>query len=118
MRARIEMTVGCRDADPIPKVENAGEVIIENGQRVQIMHNGLRVIAGAYYGDWMLEIIQRLGGHHEPQEEAAFHAVMQQMGPQATMLELGGFWAYYSLWFLLEFAHSAAPMSSSRTTII
>jgi hypothetical protein len=64
MRSRVEMTVSCRDTDAIPKVTNAGQVIEENDRRVQMMHNGIRVPAGAYHGNWMEEIIFRLRGHH------------------------------------------------------
>jgi FkbM family methyltransferase len=102
LRTRIEMTVSCRDSDPIPKVTNAGLIVQENGSSVQVMHNGVRVKAGGYYGDWMAEIIQRLRGHHEPQEELVFHEILKHIPPRAAMLELGGFWSYYSLWFLNE----------------
>ena len=98
--ARIALTVACRDTDAIPKVVDAGEV--HNG--VQVMHNGVRVVEGGYYGEWMTEVIRRLRGHHEPQEEVAFHAVLERLaatsGPAPAILELGAFWAYYSLWFL------------------
>jgi hypothetical protein len=72
-----------------------GKVISFEGKPVQIMHNGLRVVAGGYYGDWMTRIIERLHGHHEPQEEAVFHEILKLLPPDATMLELGGFWSYY-----------------------
>jgi len=97
---RIEQTVVCRDCDPIPKVPGAGGV---EGS-VQLMHNGVRVVAGGYYGDWMTEIIERLAGHHEPQEELAFHAVVERLaenpGAVPVVIELGAFWAYYALWVL------------------
>jgi FkbM family methyltransferase len=96
---RADMTVSCRDCDLIPKVANAGKVAIIDGKPVQIMHNGVRVVAGGYYGEWMTDIITRLQGHHEPQEEAVFHEILKHVAPRATMLELGGFWSYYSLWF-------------------
>jgi FkbM family methyltransferase len=96
---RADMTVSCRDCDPIPKVPDSGKVISFEGKPVQIMHNGVRVVAGGYYGDWMTGIIERLRGHHEPQEEIVFHEVLKHLQPSATMLELGGFWSYYSLWF-------------------
>jgi FkbM family methyltransferase len=99
-RFRIEMTVSCKDCASIPKLENAGQIVTERGERVQIMHNGVRVLAGRYHGDWMAEIITRLRGHHEPQEEMIFHEVLKLLPSQATMIELGGFWSYYSLWFL------------------
>jgi FkbM family methyltransferase len=99
-RARIALTVACRDTDGLPKVADAGSV--HDG--VQTMHNGVKILAGGYYGDWMTEVIRQLRGHHEPQEEVAFHAVLERLattaGPNPTMLELGSFWAYYSLWFL------------------
>jgi FkbM family methyltransferase len=93
------MTVSCKDSAPIPKVPNAGEVLKEADREVQIMHNGLKVEKGGYYGEWMSEIIRILRGHHEPQEEKAFYEILKQIPPNATMLEVGGFWAYYSLWF-------------------
>ena len=97
------MTVSCGDADYIPKVSNAGLIIeTPDRQRVQIMHNGLKIVPDCYYGSWMTELIQRLRGHHEPQEEAVFHEVVRRLPSNATMLELGGYWAYYSLWFLRD----------------
>ena len=100
LRFRVEMTVNCHDCDHIGKVANAGEIAVEHGSRVQVMHNGIRVLAGGYHGEWMAEIITRLRGHHEPQEEAVFNEILKHVPPNATMLELGGFWSYYSLWFL------------------
>src|ERR1700730_8745164 len=98
---RIEMTVAVRDTDVIPKVPEAGEVIERDGVPVQVMHNGIVVHEGCYQGAWMTEIIRQLRGHHEPQEELAFHTVMERLAsdtPEPTMVELGSYWAYYSLW--------------------
>ncbi len=98
---RVGLTARCRDAEGIPKVADAGLVHVEaDGTRVQIMHNGLRVLADGYSGAWMTELISRCHGHHEPQEELAFHQMLARLAPDATMVELGGYWAYYSLWFL------------------
>ncbi len=96
---RIRLTIGCTDSDSIPKVAEAGKVVQRDGDAVQIMHNGVAVEAGGYFGDWMQEIIRRLGGHHEPQEELAFARVIERLDSGSTMIELGAFWAYYSLWF-------------------
>lgn len=99
LRARIEMTVSCHDSDAIAKVPHAGEV--HDG--VQVMHNGVRIEAGSYCGDWMTEVIARLRGHHEPQEEVAFHAVVERAAATESspvMVELGAYWGYYSLWLL------------------
>jgi FkbM family methyltransferase len=98
---RIAQTVACHDADPIPKVPDAGQVIDRDGTRVQVMHNGVLIEEGCYHGAWMTEVIQRLRGHHEPQEEWAFHRVVERLRsdtPTPVMVELGSFWAYYSLW--------------------
>jgi FkbM family methyltransferase len=100
---RISIAMKCRDADVLPKVSDAGAVMEQpDGAHVQIMHNGIRVIAGAYYGQWMTELIRRCRGHHEPQEEVLFAEVMRHLGTDATMLELGGYWSFYSIWFLSE----------------
>jgi FkbM family methyltransferase len=98
---RIELTTSCQDCDAVPKTADAGYVVVgQKNETVQIMHNGIRVLAGGYYGPWMTEIIARLRGHHEPQEEMVFHQVLRLIQGEATMLELGGFWSYYSMWFL------------------
>jgi FkbM family methyltransferase len=99
---RVLMTVSCTDADLIPKVEQAGEVREWRGQPVQVMHNGLLVEEGGYYGDWMTEIIRTLKGHHEPQEERVFDQIVRRLatdGPNGTMIEFGSFWTYYGMWF-------------------
>jgi FkbM family methyltransferase len=99
---RLAMTVSCPDADDIPKVEHAGESRDHDGRRVQIMHNGLIVEEGGYYGEWMTEAIRALRGHHEPQEELVFHRVIERLaedGDSPVMIEFGSFWTYYGLWF-------------------
>lgn len=98
-RARVELTVSARDTDVIAKVPDAGRIV----DGAQVMHNGVRIVAGCYHGDWMSEIIRRLRGHHEPQEELVFDAIVERLAstnPSPVMMELGAFWAYYSLWLL------------------
>jgi FkbM family methyltransferase len=100
-RHRIATTTAVHDCDAIPKVPDAGEVVERDGRRVQIMHNGVLVEADGYYGAWMTELIRLLRGHHEPQEEAAFDVVVRRLAadtPEPVVLELGSYWAYYSLW--------------------
>ena len=75
---------------PAPKMKEMGNSSIQCGER-PIMHNGVSVVAGGYYGEWMTGIIERLRGHHEPQEEVIFHEILKYLLPSATMLELGGF---------------------------
>lgn len=98
-RFRVEMTSACRDTDVLEKVPDAGRVLEADGRRVQVMFNGIRVPAGGYFGDWMSEIIERLDGHHEPQEELVFHELMKHVSADGAMVELGAFWAYYCAWF-------------------
>jgi FkbM family methyltransferase len=98
---RIAITTAVRDTDRIPKVPSAGSVEQRDGTRVQVMHNGVVIEEGCYYPDWTTEIIRELRGHHEPQEEVAFHVLVERLceeGGAPVMLELGSFWAYYSLW--------------------
>ena len=99
-KQRVAMTVGCRDADAIPKVPHAGEIVSRNGIDVQIMHEGTLVRAGGYGGEWMTQIIRKLRGHHEPQEELIYHHLVKQAGDGTLMVELGAFWAYYTNWYL------------------
>lgn len=103
LEERVLMATRCRDADGVPKVENAGAVVTEpDGTRVQIMHNGVKVIAGGYYGDWMQSLITSCRGHHEPQEETLFAELMNFLPNDAVMFELGGFWSFYTVWFLSQ----------------
>jgi predicted O-methyltransferase YrrM len=72
---------------------------------VQVMFNGIQVVAGGYYGEWMQNLITQCHGHHEPQEEVLFTEVLRHLKPGATMLELGGYWSFYSIWFLKQAGH-------------
>ena len=109
LSARIATTVACTDADDLPRVPGAGDVIERDGERLQVMHNGVLVTEGGYYGVLSSEIIRCLRGVHEPQEEVAFDAIMRRLATTAptdrapVMVELGSYWAYYSLWFLDSF---------------
>jgi len=97
---RVAITVSCRDTDYIPKVNDAGSIFeTSNGRKVQVMHNGIKVYADGYYGPFITKIVEDLGGHHEPQEEKVFFEVLKKVGPNSTMIELGSYWSYYSLWF-------------------
>jgi FkbM family methyltransferase len=102
---RVLMTVSCSDSEDIPKVDGAGEVREYQRQRVQVMHNGLLVEEGGYYGRWMAEIIRILRGHHEPQEEKVFDQIIRRLVEEnrpGAMIEFGAFWTYYGLWFCRE----------------
>lgn len=97
---RIKVAVQCTDTNYIPKVDRAGMILKdEDGQSYQIMHNGVKVYADSHYGAFNTEIIKILKGHHEPQEEKVFFEVLKAVPTNGIMLELGSFWAYYSMWF-------------------
>ncbi|MEP4485953.1 MAG: FkbM family methyltransferase [Halioglobus sp.] len=110
------MTISCDDCRDIPKVQSAGARISKQGANWQVMFNGLEVAYGGYYGEWMAEIICRLQGHHEPQEELVFHRVLERLGPGSTMIELGCFWAFYSLWFTRSISQSRVVLAEPDPT--
>jgi hypothetical protein len=83
------------DNSYINRVPNAGKV--KNGWL--IMHNGLKVDPFSYYGEGPLHIIVENEGVHEPQEERVFASVLKNLPEGATMIELGSFWSFYSMWF-------------------
>lgn len=100
--SRVILTISCPDADMIPSDPHAGEIVRCGDDVCQIMHNGIKVVKNCYYGqsnNWMTDIISGLRGLHEPQEEKVFHEVLKYIPSQGVMLELGSYWAYYSLWF-------------------
>ena len=100
LEKRIQITTACRDCDDLPRHPKAGACLVdEDGNAVQYMHNGLKVLYGRYYGNWVNEIIARLVGVHEPQEERVFHEVLKHLPADSTMLEAGCYWGYYSMWF-------------------
>lgn len=79
----------------IPRISGAGE--IHHGY--QRMHNGQETLAGGYCGPDLLKLIERNRGVHEPQEERVFQEVLGYLPEGAVMLELGAYWAFYSMWF-------------------
>ena len=107
--AHIAMTVSCTDSDQLPRVHDAGDFTTVGGRDVQVMHNGVLVERDAYVGTWMTEIIRCLRGFHEPQEELVFARTLERLATtdeSPTMIELGSWWAYYSLWFRRVFPRS------------
>ena len=92
---RTRQAVACPDNAFIPRVKNAGRII----DGVQIMHNGLKVHTGSYYGKESVKLLQRNLGVHEPQEERVFQEVLKQVPPGSVIIELGAYWSFYSMWF-------------------
>lgn len=73
-------------------VDRSGKVILHNGIRVPIRG------PGSYYGTFSdLLVINR--GVHEPLEEYCFQEMLANLAsPKPVMLELGAYWAHYSMW--------------------
>lgn len=92
---RISNVRACPDNDLIPRVADAGK--IQNG--CLIMHNGLKVDPLSYYGHKGKKLLVKNRGLHEPQEEKVFAEVLKDLPENAVMLELGSYWAFYSIWF-------------------
>jgi len=85
----------CPDWHELDKVAEAGKV----RQGLLTMHNGVRVLPTAYQGYGHGKLMQRALGIHEPQEERPFRDVAHQLPEKSSMIELGSYWSYYSLWF-------------------
>jgi hypothetical protein len=66
------------------------------------MHNGIKIYLGSYYGPEFALIFLKSKGVHEPQEERVFGEVLKKIKPGSTMIELGAFWSFYSMWFNKE----------------
>jgi FkbM family methyltransferase len=110
IRRRILMTLSCRDSDRLARVDGAGETFDRSGSRVQRMFNGVLVEEGGYYGDLITPIIKGLRGVHEPQEEVVVDTILRRLGEERRSsvvdhapfaIELGSYWAYYSIWFCM-----------------
>jgi FkbM family methyltransferase len=92
----------CADSDSLPRVADAGALVERDGVKLQVMHNGLLIEEGGYFGRWMTEIIRSARGVHEPQEEVVFDRVIRELvktGGTPTMIEFGSNWTYYGMWF-------------------
>jgi hypothetical protein len=80
----------------IERVPKAG---LLDGNEVYL-HNGNRVpIAGpeAYYGQFSSVLVFNRGVH-EPLEEYVFQELIKHLHPAPRMIELGAYWAHYSMW--------------------
>ncbi len=108
---RALLTVSGDDADYIPKVAGAGEIFFDGILHYQLMHNGIKILLNSYYDvQWITDVIYALKGHHEPQEEKCFFEILKYIPDNATMIELGSYWAYYSLWFASQIPGAANYM--------
>lgn len=87
----------------IERVPDAGYIDTQN---CVILHNGNRVPATgklSYYGNFSnILILNR--GVHEPLEEYCFQEVLAKITCNSPiMIELGAYWAHYSMWLMKKF---------------
>jgi len=94
-KSRIDTVMACPDNARLPRVPDAGKVFPE----YQLLANGLKITLGSYYDYGNTYLLIQNRGVHEPQEEYAFEEVMKSLSPGASMMELGSYWAFYSMWF-------------------
>jgi hypothetical protein len=92
---RLDDTLLSKDNNYIPRTSEAGAII----RGKQIMHNGIKIHLGSYYGPEYAVVFQKTKGVHEPHEERIFGEVLSKMRANSTMIELGAFWSFYSMWF-------------------
>jgi len=78
----------------INRCEDAGKVI----DNYIILHNGIKVIKNGYYGNFS-DILILNKGCHEPAEERMFDLILKDISDNGVMIELGSYWAFYSIWF-------------------
>lgn len=108
-KSMVEHAVRVKDSpdfDAIPKHPKAGRL---SGMRL-VMHNGLKVLPTAYYGWQFLARSRVTQTVDEPQEERVFGDLLPLLDEGSVMLELGSFWAFYSLWFHSRVANGVNHM--------
>lgn len=94
-KERINTVLLAPDNSCIERVPDAGRI---KGD-IQIMHNGIKIHVGSYYGDANTVLLHKNKGVHEPQEEKIFEQIVSVLPEGSIMLELGAFWSFYSMTF-------------------
>jgi hypothetical protein len=85
-------------------VDAAGCVVLHNGHRVPVSG------PGAYYGEFS-ELLVLNRGVHEPLEEYCFQTLLSRLQtPEPVMIELGAYWAHYSMWLQQRFPGARCVM--------
>ncbi len=105
-KERIDLVLQAPDNMNIERVPGAGKLT----EHFQYMHNGLKIGLGSYYDYGNTRLLQENQGVHEPQEEYVFQEVLRQIKPGSAMLELGSYWAFYSMWFHASVTHAQCYM--------
>ena len=88
----------------IKRCADAGSII----NNIVILHNGIKVFKDCYYGSFS-KILTLNKGCHEPAEERMFQIILDKIVAENNnsknnsknniMIELGSYWAFYSIWF-------------------
>jgi hypothetical protein len=94
-KKRIALAKQSADNERIQTVPDAGKIFRDH----QRMHNGLKITLGSYYDYGNTVLMQENKGVHEPQEEYVFQEILKTLPENAAMMELGSYWAFYSMWF-------------------
>ena len=81
-----------------------GYVYLHNGNKVQVVGES------SYYGEFSKVLVFNRGVH-EPLEEFCFQEMLKKLTAQnPVMIELGSYWAHYSMWFKKKFPDSNCYM--------
>jgi len=83
----------------IPRCRHAGKKLKHNGEEIVVMSNGLVVSAHGYYGKFS-DVLVTNYGVHEAAEERLISAIFDRAPEDAVMVEVGAYWAFYTVWFL------------------
>ncbi|MBT3961068.1 MAG: FkbM family methyltransferase [Candidatus Marinimicrobia bacterium] len=113
-RERIADVLSSPDNRYIPRESDAGK--IKNGSL--IMHNGLKIDPLSYCGYPMLKMLMENRGAHEPQEERVFYEILKKLPIRSVMIELGSYWAFYSMWFHRKVKHPTCYMVEPNRTCL
>ena len=104
---RINDVLQGPDNADIPRDVEAGKL----NDTTFVMHNGILIDPLSYYSFPLLKMLVENKGVHEPQEEKIFQEVLKLLPKKPmTMLELGSYWSFYSMWFMKEFPDARCLM--------
>lgn len=89
-------------SDPLnSEIQKSHDTNISEG--ILTLYNGVKVYNQSYYGNFS-DILLINNGIHEPSEEYLFQKVLSRVENESPlMIELGSYWAFYSMTFLKQF---------------
>jgi len=100
---RIQLVLDSPDNAKINYGADTGKF---NSDHYFIMHNGVIINPFSYYGVANFNLLLKNKSVHEPQEEYAFQEIIKEIPTSGTMIELGSYWAFYSMWFNKQVAQA------------